>query len=275
MATGPNQSERHESAAGETPTLALRGGLSGEFVDFHLLPALLESFDRSFRCAATARSVDLLVGHGFDARHIDPDGGRLAAELAVEGAWRLAARTGLIAEGRITDAGRAAAALAETGPAELRESLSILLAPRVEASLAGQGGAPILPMLKRAAQSLYASTNLWVRVCPALMPVEVGAIVHWACIDFVNAEALVEDIVANRDAAMHRVGAPPNPGAAPGANLEHHFEHVMEFYAEHSKLGGRVPFSFGEELALVKLIGFCGLLREVSLESGCSCLASA
>ena len=257
------------------PTLALRGGLSGEFVDFRLLPALLADFDGLLPSAAIGRWVELLVVRGFDARHIDPDADRLAAEVAAEGAWRLADRTGLIAEGRMTGAGRAVAALAERDPAESRESLAVLLRPRVEAALAGQGGAPILPLLKRAAQSLAASTNLWVRVCPALMPVEVGAIVHWACIDLAHAEALVKDIEINRDVAMHRVGIPPDPDAPPGANLERHCERVLEFYSEHPRLGARVPFSFGEELALVKLVGLCGLMREVLVGPGHICLMEA
>ena len=40
------------------------------------------------------------------------------------------------------------------------------------------------------------------------MPIEVGAIVHWACIDFFHAESLVKDIEINRDVAMHRGGPP-------------------------------------------------------------------
>ena len=251
------------------PTLALRGGLSGEFVDFHLLPALLADFDGSPRSASIGRFAELLVERSFDAQHIDPDGDRQAAEVAAEGAWRLADRVGLIAEGRMTDAGRAVAALAERDPAESCESLAALLKPRVETALAGQGGAPILPLLKRSAQTLASSTNLWVQVCPALMPVEVGATVHWACTDFAHAEALATDIEINRDVAMHRVGVAPDPDAPPEANLERHWERVMECYAEHPRLGGRVPFSFREELALVKLIGFCGLLWEVALGPGC------
>ncbi len=272
MAAGTHRHERNDGAAPSVPTLALRGGLSGEFVDFHLLPALLAAIDGSSRSAALRQWAELLEGRGFDDRHIDLDGNRLAAEVAAEGAWRLAERTGLIAEDRLTEVGRAVAALAERDPAELRESLAVLLRPRVEAALAGQGGAPILPLLKRAARSLDASTNLWVRVCPALMPVEVGAIVHWACIDFAHAEALVKDILINRDVAMHRVGVPPDPDAPPGANLERHWDRVMEFHGDHPGLGERVPFSFGEELALVRLIGFCGLMQEEFPKSGCSCL---
>ena len=40
------------------------------------------------------------------------------------------------------------------------------------------------------------------------MPIEVGTIVHWACIDFFHAESLVKDIEINRDVAMHRGGPP-------------------------------------------------------------------
>lgn len=271
MSKKANMASRNGGPLDSVPTLALRGGLSGEFVDFHLLPALLADFDDCPRSAAIGRWAELLVERSFDARHIDLDGDRLAAEVAAEGAWRLADRTGLVAEGRITDAGRAVAALAERDPAESQELLAVILRPRVEAALAGQGDAPILPLLKRAAQSLAASTNLWVQVCPALMPVEVGAIVHWACIDFAHAESLATDVEINRDVAMHRVGVPPDPDLPPGANLERHWERVMEFYSDHPRLGERVPFSLGEEWALVRLMEFCGQLRQAELGQGFTC----
>ena len=41
MAARLSEAEGHESEVQAIPTLALRGGLSGQFVDFHLLPALL------------------------------------------------------------------------------------------------------------------------------------------------------------------------------------------------------------------------------------------
>ena len=53
------------------------------------------------------------------------------------------------------------------------------------------------------------------------MPIEVGAIVHWACIDFRHAESLVKDIEINRDVAMHRGGA-PGPDVSIEANRERH-----------------------------------------------------
>ena len=64
----------------------------------------------------------------------------------------------------------------------------------------------------------------------------------------------------------------PAPGLPMGANLERHFDRVMEFYTSHATLGGRVPLSFGEELALVRLVGYCGLLQQRTLAPGVSCL---
>lgn len=46
----------------------------------------------------------------------------------------------------------------------------------------------------------------------------------------------------------------PNPDVPPGANLERNFDRVMEFCMGRPSLGGRVPFSISEELALTKLI---------------------
>ena len=73
---------------------------------------------------------------------------------------------------------------------------------------------------------------------------------------------------------MYR-GGPPNLDVSLEANRERHFERVMEFYMDQPGLGGRVPFSFGEDLAMAKLVGFCGLLWEMSLGPGCPCLAKA
>ena len=249
------------------PTLALRGGLCGEFVDFGLLPALVSALNPERDSPAVSRWAGLLDELGFDSRHIDSGDGRSAAAVAAEGAWRLANRIGLVRDGQATEAGQAVAALARIDAEAHQEALAPLLRPGVESALAGQGGKPIFPLLERAAQALAASTNLWVRVCPALMPTEVGAIVHWACIDFRHAKTLVKDIEINRDVAMHR-GGPPDPDVSIEVNRERHVERVMAFYIEQPGLGGRVPFSFGEELALAKLIGFCGALREADAGPG-------
>ena len=266
--------------AGETssvPTLALRGGLSGLFVDFDLLPDLLADLGETpgDRGEAIPRWAALLEAAGFDGRAIDPHEYPVPqppATLAAEGAWRLAGRLGFTLAGDLTDAGRAVAAFAPLDPSHRRETLDPLLAQGVDTALRGQDGLPIISLLRRAAQTLAASTNLWVRQCPGLVPVEVGAITYWACVDAQRAQVLVRDIEINRDVAMHLVGA-PNPDLSIRANLERHFDRVMEFYTDHPGLGARAPLSFGEELALVRLLGYCGLFRQRTLAPGVSCLA--
>ena len=136
-----------------------------------------------------------------------------------------------------------------------------MLTESVESALVGQGGAPILSLLDQAAQRLAGSENLWERECPGLFPVEIGTIVHWACVDLQHAQTLVRDIEINRDVAMHRVG-PPNPNSPAGENAKRHFERVSEFYLEHPDLRERVPLTFGEEFALVRLLGYCGVLGD-------------
>lgn len=127
------------------PTLALRGGLCGEFVDFGLLPALVTALNPEFDSPAVSRWADLLDERGFDSRHIDPDGGRLASTIAAEGAWWLANRIGLVRDGQMTEAGRAVEALAGIEAEARQTALVPLLRPGVESAHAGQGGKPILP----------------------------------------------------------------------------------------------------------------------------------
>ena len=247
------------------PTLALRGGLSGVFTVFDHLPVLLAGLDDpGDRPETVARWAALLESFGFEDRHIDLDDYPVIqseATLAAEGAWRFAESMVFIASGSLTDTGRQVAEFAGLDSAGRRKALATMLAESVESALVGQGGAPILPLFRQAAQRLAESENLWVRECPGLLPIEVGTIVHWVCVDLNHAYTLVRDIEINRDLAMHRVG-PPNPNAPAGANAERHFERVSEFYLEHPDLRERVPLTFGEEFALVRLLGYCGLLGE-------------
>ena len=234
------------------------------FVEFDHLPALLADMGRSKeRHATVARWASLLEKLGFDDHHIDPGDYPVTqpeSALAADGAWRFAECMGFIAAGNLTKAGRKVAGLTGLEPASRHEALAPILAEGVESALVGQSGEPILPLLRQAAQTLAASRNIWARDCPGLLPVEVGAIAHWACVDLQRAHNIVRDIEINRDVAMHRVG-PPNPDAPAGANAERHFERVSEFYLEHSDLREQVALTFGEELALVRLLGYCGVLQ--------------
>ena len=266
--------DREESApnAGgisSVPTLALRSGLSGEFIDFGNLPRLLADMEpASGRKTIVARWAAILKATGTHELGIDPylhsSFDEPAWNLAAEGAWRFAERMGFIASGRLTDSGHKVAAIMKLNPfAGYRTPLAPILAESVQSALVGQGGLPIVPLLRRATQALAASENLWVRECPGLLPVEVGAIVHWACVDIERARILVRDIGINRDLAM-RWGGPPDAGSYDNASKLS--SRVSDFYLNHSDLGQRVPFSSGEELALARLLVYCGLFEEFLLD---------
>ena len=279
MPKGHGQPTQNAGKTPSVPTLTLRGGLSGLFVDFDLLPDMLADLGQSpgERGKAIPRWGTLLEAAGVDVRLIDPDEHPVPqppATLAAEGAWRLAERLGFMVAGDLTDSGREVAAFATLGPPGRREPLAPVLAQGVEAALRGQDGLPIIPLLRRAAQILATSTNLWVRECPGLVPVEVGAIVYWACVDARRAQNLVRDIEINRDVAMHRLG-PPDRDAPVATNAERHFDGVLEFYVKQPDLGERVPFSFGEELALARLLGYSDLFRQLALGHGLFCLLRA
>ena len=176
------------------PTLALRGGRSGLFVDFDLLPDLLADLGQrpGDRGEVVSRWAALLESAGFDGRAIDPPElpvPQPPAILAAEGAWRLAERLGFTTAGEVTDTGREVAESANLGSPERREVLVPVLAEGVEGALRGQGSLPIVPLLRQAVKALAVSENLWVRECPGLAPVEVGALVYWACVDARGAQS--------------------------------------------------------------------------------------
>ena len=163
------------------------------------------------------------------------------------------------------------ATLGEAGSQRVRSALPPLLAAAVAKQLIGEDAVPILPLLPRGAQALAETTNLWARECPGLIPIEVGAIVYWACIQVARAEHLLDNIVSWRDVAMHRYGA-PDPKAPPGANATLHFDVVSEFYVSHPWLAGRVSTSFGEDLATCRLLVYCGLFEGEKAATGVRCL---
>ena len=80
----------------DAPLIGVRGGPSGVFVDFDLLPDLMS---RSVQMQTREETIESWTAHleaaGFDARHIDPEGVpeslSLAAMLASD-AWRFSER---------------------------------------------------------------------------------------------------------------------------------------------------------------------------------------
>lgn len=266
-----------EPPPGSSPiaSVAIRRGLSGAFADFDLLPALLGAVeDGCGREAVTRVWASYLTRAGFEHRHLDleqlPEGLSAADSIAAD-VWRFAARMGWVAEHGLTAAGRYVRGLGER-EGTVRGRLARTLSPRVDQALAGENGVRIVPLLERGAVSLAGTKNLWARECPGLLPIEVGAIIHWACVKAARARELVDNLVSWRDAAMHRHG-PPDPRAMPGENPTLHFDVVSEFYDSHAWLAGALRTSFAEDLAIFRLLAFCGAFREVPLAPSVSCLA--
>ena len=258
--------------------IAFRGGPSGVFVDFDLLPALMAG---AAHTGARERTIEVWTIHletiGLETRHIDPDCVQeslsLAAMLASD-AWRFAERMGLIDADGPTARGVQVAMLIECDERHREERLRKVLREGLEANLLGRGGVSILDMLRTAANTLWTSENLWARTCPGLLPIEVGAIVHWARTNPSRAIELVEKIETWRDVAMHSVHRPPSSTASREANAERHFDAVLKFYLEHHWLAEDVPSSFAEDRALAKLLGYSGLFEERDIGSGMFCLAA-
>ena len=265
MCPRPDAEPPSEPPAPSHASLSLRNGLSGAFLDFDLLSDLLARAERTItRGETTADWADWLREVGFDHRHVDPDelpAGMSVADSIAADAWRFAQRMGFIDSEGLTDAGGGVAALEDLDTDRRKAALAPVLADRVDERLLGQGDAPILPLLRRAAQSLTETTNLWARECPRLVPIEVSAIVHWASVDLMRANKLVEKVVTWRDTAMHRYPA-PDPAHPIGTHAEFHADRVSEFYQEHRWLGENVSMSLAAELAFCRLLVYCGLLEE-------------
>ena len=272
----PDKQFSNDSAVLPTPSVAMRGGLSGIFIDFDLLPRLLARAQKKGRREETIADWSVFLDTvGFDVEHLDLEefpSGLSAADCTAADAWRLAERMGFIGPAGPTAGGFQVAAFAELDQHRRHDALAPLLAAGVETRLRGHGDVPIVDLLRRAAQKLAMTTNLWARECPGLIPAEVGAIVHWACVNRHRAEELVKTVVSWRDVAMHRYPTPDPSDKVSAGGAQLHFERVSEFYGEHPFLGQKVPWSFGEECAMGKLLAYCRLMAERPLANGISCL---
>ena len=263
--------------SGRPPVSAvtLLGGLSGAFVEFGFLPYLLARHaNDGWRTENIPRWSEFLLekraarSEGLDWLDIDPEdasGPRPPPRVAAEGAWRFAEHMGLIEAGWLTASGEAVARFLDLDLLTYRALLVPVLCARVESALVGEEGARLVPVLRAAAQRLSSTANRWARQCPGLLPVEVAAIVHWACIDIRYARRLARDIVTNRRAAMRGEGH-PEPGEHDDVIAERHHHRTTEFYLKDRAFLGQVPISFGEESASARLLAYCGLFDDKPVE---------
>ena len=239
-------------------SIANRRSPNGTFVDFHLLPSLLGLAGVSTgRGPIESKWTKFLAETGYTSQFQDIDGnGPGAANRAAADAWRLAELSGLIDERGLMDTGRRIA--------DDPEDLAAVLALGIEKHLVSASGTEIVPLLRKGAAALAATDDLWARHCPGLLPIEMGTIVHWACVNERKCANVLENLLTWRDVAMHRRGE-PDPRMSKSDKAGVHYEAVVDFYLGHPWLAERTPMPYGEELAMAKLLDFAGLLVEKPL----------
>ena len=257
--------------AGERlPSLTLRRGLCGVFIDFDRLPELLSiaATRGDSRQLVTAAWATHLEARGFADEHVHADdaAGAAIAVAAARDAWRFSHRVGLVDEGGVTVEGNRLIALAQRAQSPAaggRGPTAEYLARCLPHQLRGQGDGDLLPLLRAGAHGLATTTHPWASLCPGLLPVEVGALIHWGSIDLDRARRLLADLVTWRDVAMHSYEHPHKDDVPPADNANRHFEVVSAFYQSHAWLAERAPLTFGEEFATCKLLDYCGVFRLV------------
>ena len=72
---------------------------------------------------------------------------------------------------------------------------------------------------------------------------------------------LLDELIILRDVAMHRVGEPPNRRMSDAENTALHEELVTNFYLSHRDLAEDTTLPYCGTLAMIRLLGFTGLLH--------------
>ena len=136
-------------------------------------------------------------------------------------AWRLVNLTGLITTDGLTAHGRRVV----DGTADIEDALAL----GVRECMIGQDGIEIIPLRQRGATILAKTNHVWARCCPFLLPIEMEAIVYWACVESPRCLELLDDLIVMREVAMHRIGEPPDSQVSDAENAGIHEEMVTNF----------------------------------------------
>ena len=236
------------------PPVDTRCGLNGYFVDFHLLPEMLSCSTGLDGKAAIQRNwADFLIHNDHDERYQALEVQSPSVARTAVHAWRLATLTGLLDQDGLTELGQRVV----DRTADVEDALAV----GVRDCMIGQDGIEIVPLLQRGASILARTNHVWARYCPGLLPVEVEAIVYWACVASPRCLKLLDELILLRDAAMHQHQEPPDSRASNTENAEIHEEEVSNLYMEHRDIGGDALMPYGGTLAMTRLLDFTGLLH--------------
>ena len=236
------------------PPVATRRGLNGYFVDFHLLPELLPRTHRLCGKGAIQRNwAEFLKQTDHDDHYQALEVQSPSVARTAVHAWRLATLTGLLDQDGLTELGQRVV----DRTADVEDALAV----GVRDCMIGQDGIEIVPLLQRGASILARTNHVWARCCPGLLPVEMEAIVYWACVAAPRCLKLLDELIILRDVAMHQLREPPDSQVSDAENTELHEEMVTNFYLSHRDLAADTPMPYGGTLAMTRLLEFTELLH--------------
>ena len=170
-------------------------------------------------CPAAVENGDILGGQPALFEHMADDAWSLVEGL------EMAATDGTAGQGRplaarLTEHGaRFAQAARDEGGVDGMEVARSVLARQLKDCCRGKDDADIPEILLSGAVALNETAHVWAGYCPGLLLVELDALICEACAD--EDWQLVENLVRNRDQAMHRRDV-PSPEVEPVQNLYAH-----------------------------------------------------
>ena len=275
-----------------------RQWLARTFVEYGLLPRLLALSSTARANAPPISWLKFLSENECNLEHMMdeelPPSDELVTHLACD-AWHLVRELQLVSEDGLTAAGRDIADL-QNFPLQIRDvdashddalsgiltfgespvgnqgALANILAQQLRTSYRGQDGLDITGLLQRGARLLADTDHVWAAYCPGLLLVEFEALTHLAYADSKLAVQLCDDLLVNRDVAMHRYGMPLTH-VPPMQNLVDHADAVAMFYLDDLELIEDSGPGLSVARAIAMLFTFCGLLQEVFPAGPVQCLA--
>lgn len=256
------------------------GWLARTFADFELLPDLLAACMESDPASPPQFWTGLLSGDTCNIEHLgeedEPLEENIQAHLIAD-AWDLVRTLQLVDEDGLTPAGQRIAFLAgtqliERSDAQLSE-LYDTVAEQIRTCYLGVNDLNITALLLRGAGRLAGTDHVWAQYFPGLLLVEFEALVQTAGRDSARAELLCDELLQNRDTAMHPHGM-PSADVPPMENMLIHGDAVTAFYFDNTDLLGDPEPSIGTSRATAMLYTFAGLLREVYPIGPVQCLAT-
>ena len=256
------------------------GWLARTFVEYEMLPDLLSLPDTLDADTPPDSWHKYLSGTQYNTEHLNeedlPAEEDIPAYLAAD-AWALVRQLQLVAEDGLTPAGQRIAAIADTPQALRSEGAHLsdpcaVLAEQVKTCYRGQNNLEITALLQRGAGVLAETKHVWAAYCPGLLLVEFESLIQLAGSKPDEADKRCEEMVLNRDYAMHPYDQ-PSPDRPPVHNMVDHADAVTLFYFDNSELMFDPELHVGTSRATAMLYTFTGLLREVYPVGPVHCLA--